>query len=172
MPLTDSVRLREAFSPKKALPETPTLVHAGGPRDGVPSDSLPQIGRTTPNASPLSAKAGQGRLPALSSPIGKSDSPGRAPAGQAEVAEDRDMAAPASQLSSASVYSEITEEIEEVLSYVEEGESSAIDIQDSHRSLHPMDSTTLDVVNSMLSASDHSGELDSDVEGIEAAELS
>lgn len=82
-------------------------------------------------------------------------------------------------MSAASLYSEITEEVEEMLSFVDEGsDNSVVDIdfedkdkRDDGSSLHPMDSTTLDVVNSTLSASDHSGELDSDADEIETAEF-
>ena len=75
------------------------------------------------------------------------------------------------EVSAVSLYSEITEEIEEVLSFVEDGEGSDDDEgQDSGMRLHQVDST-LDAVNSTLSASDHSGEIDSDADEIIAAEM-
>ena len=167
LPVRDSGRLQDAFERKKpgTVEDEPDLVRAlgaaaapgAGDRSRGPSSPLPQISRKPSSGSRSPSPLKAGASPAAQSPAGRL----------------RPMLAQASAVSVE--YSEITEEIEEeieeVLSFVDDdGEDSGIGVQDDG-GLQAMDSTTLHAVNSTLSASDHSGELDSDAEGIEVAEF-
>ena len=82
------------------------------------------------------------------------------------------------QASVASLYSEATEEIEEILSFVEE--ESMLSVGDAggeegegegEETLGPVDSATLGPINSALSATDRSGDLDSEADEVEIADV-
>ena len=168
LPVRDSGRLQDAFERKKpgTVEDEPDLVRAlgaaaapgAGDRSRGPSSPLPQISRKPSGSrSPSPLKAGAS--PAAQSPA------------QAAPAEPMLAQASAVSVEYSEITEEIEEEIEEVLSFVDDdGEDSGIGVQDDG-GLQAMDSTTLQAVNSTLSASDHSGELDSDAEGIEVAEF-
>ena len=166
LPVRDSSRLQEAYSKKESGSlEVDSLLLVRALSGGSENEPT-KMTVDSPTAAPLVRKKVD-KLPALSP-----SSPARNDGNREASPVAESSPSPIyNQTSSASVYSEITEEIEEVLSFVDEGENSVVDVGGPESSLQPMDSTTLDVVNSTLSASDHSGEMDSDVEGIEAADF-
>ncbi len=136
---------------------------------GVAAGSKPPRSPSPRKPSPMKSLPAIHASPVKPSPGSKSPAPAEAAPSPIQGQE----------VSTGSLYSEITEEIEEVLSYVEEEDDDGMEMEidagghGGHAALHPMDSAaTLHAVNSTLSASDHSGELDSDADEIEtAAEL-
>ena len=169
LPVRDSGRLQDAFERKKpgTVEDEPDLVRAlgaaaapgAGDRSRGPSSPLPQISRKPSSGSRSPSPLKAGASPAAQSPA------------QAALAEPMLAQASAVSVEYSEITEEIEEEIEEVLSFVDDdGEDSGIGVQDDG-GLQAMDSTTLHAVNSTLSASDYSGELDSDAEGIEVAEF-
>ena len=163
LPTQGSEKLKSALQKKESSGEEPLLVRALKDQTSVapsstekmsPKNKLPQI-----SVSP--------QMKRTFSPIPIVDpSPGK----QIDAGAGMN-----NQPSTASLYSEITEEIEEVMSFVEEGSDQdtgfGLEMDGEKSELHPMDSTTLDVVNSTLSASDHSGEIDSDADEIVEADF-
>ena len=152
LPLHDSTRLQQAFAAESAT-----------------ESALPK----------LVAKLGSTPVASGLPPLSPTPMDEEAVKTETQAEGESNLNQVQNQMSAASLYSEITEEVEEMLSFVDEGsDNSVVDIdfedkdkRDDGSSLHPMDSTTLDVVNSTLSASDHSGELDSDADEIETAEF-